>query len=447
MADNGDLINKLIEAGLEEKYALLIIDMASQPPAKASEIGKRLGLSRMDAYNSLKKLQQQGLVKATLDKPIRFFGMTINEVFKQIIRTKEMDLRRINENLESLNSSSNHAIISRQLEYEEDSFSVLKDRHTIHATIESIVSEAEQHVWLLLGRWGILHILRSGCIDSITEALNRDVDVKLVVCIDEKTIRFYDKLDPRMEIRHHADFNLCGVFVDNEVGIQFVQTEESPTGRGKEDTAILMESEMLLTAQSELLKTQWNSATSYSTAKAKMVDGLMTEPLKLTLGEGSFYERFKQSMKMGIDSNSNAVLTKGGDIVDNQEIPQSNTLTALGINTNQLFEDVGFRIGQELAVKLQHITDDEIFWNNIKSEWQDLGMGEIDFDNLPPSKITVLEGNACGGQPEKSLFFCNMDESVIAGLIKERYDKSIQSCKRECVDDQKSCCYEISIVD
>ena len=447
MADNSDLINKLVEAGLEEKYALLIIDMASQPPAKASEIGKRLGLSRMDAYNSLKKLQQQGLVKATLDKPIRFFGMTINEVFKQIIRTKEMDLRRINENLESLNSSSNHAIISRQLEYEEDSFSVLKDRHTIHATIESIVSEAEQHVWLLLGRWGILHILRSGCIDSITEALNRDVDVKLVVCIDEKTIRFYDKLDSRMEIRHHADFNLCGVFVDNEVGIQFVQTEESPTGRGKEDTAILMESEMLLTAQSELLKTQWNSATSYSTAKAKMVDGLMTEPLKLTLGEGSFYERFKQSMKMGIDSNSNAVLTKGGDIVDNQEIPQSNTLTALGINTNQLFEDVGFRIGQELAVKLQHITDDEIFWNNIKSEWQDLGMGEIDFDNLPPSKITVLEGNACGGQPEKSLFFCNMDESVIAGLIKERYDKSIQSCKRECVDDQKSCCYEISIVD
>ncbi len=447
MARSNDLINKLVEAGLEEKYALLIIDMASQPPAKASEIGKRLGLSRMDAYNSLKKLQQQGLVKATLDKPIRFFGMTISEVFKQIIRTKEMDLRRINENLESLNSSSNHAIISRQQDHEEDSFSVLKDRHTIHATIESIVSEAEHHVWLLLGRWGILHILRSGCIDSITEAINRGVDVKLVVCIDEKTIKFYDNLDSKMEIRHHADFNLCGVFVDNEVGIQFVQTEESPTGRGKDDTAILMESEMLLTAQSELLKTQWNSATSYSTAKAKMVDGLMTEPLKLTLGEGSFYERFKQSMKIGLDGNSNAVLTRGGDIVDNREIPQSNTLTALGINTNQLFEDVGFRIGQELAVKLQHITDDKTFWKNIQAEWRDLGMGQINFDNLPPSKITVLEGNACGGEPEKSLFLCNMDESVIAGLVKERYDKNIESCKRQCVDDHKSCCYEISILD
>ena len=93
-------------------------------------------------------------------------------------------------------------------------------------------------------------MLRSGCMDAVKEALNRGIDVKLVVCIDEKTVRFYDKLDPRIEIRHHPDFNLCGVFVDNEVGIQFVQTEESPTGRGKEDTAILMESDMLLTAQS-----------------------------------------------------------------------------------------------------------------------------------------------------------------------------------------------------
>ena len=446
MVSNSDLTDKLIESGLDEKHALLIIDLASQPPAKASEIGKRLGLSRMDAYNSLKKLQEKGLVKATLDKPIRFFGMTINEVFKQIIRTKEMDLRRINENLDSLNISSNHAIISSSVNHDEDSFSVLKDRHTIHATIESIVSEAEERIWLLLGRWGILHILRSGCIDSINDALSRGVDINLVVCIDEITIRFYDQLDSRLEIRHHPDFNLCGVFVDNEVGIQFVQTEESPTGRGKDDTAILMESEMLLSAQSELLKIQWNSASSYQTAKAKMVDGLMTEPLKLSLGDGSFYEKFKQSMKMAMN-NTNAVLTREGQIVNNQAIPQSNTLTALGINTNQLFHDVGFRIGQELAVKLQHIIDDEIFWNNIKSEWLDLGMGEIDFDQLPPKTITVSEGNACDGQPEQSLFLCNMDESVIAGLVKERYNKSIQSCKRTCVSDEKSCCYEISIVD
>jgi len=447
LLDNQDIIDKLLEAELEEKQALLIIDLATQPPAKASEIGKRLGLSRMDAYNSLKKLQEKGLVKATLDKPIRFFGMTINDVFKQLIRTKEMDLRRMNENLESLSNSEKLPILSANLQRNDDTFSVLKDRHTILATVESVVDESEEQVWLLLGKWGILHLLRSGAMNSVNEALDRGVDVRLVVCIDEKTIRFYDQIDNRIEIRHHSDFNLCGVFVDNEVGIQYVQTEDSPTGRGKDDTAILMESDMLLSAQNELLKIQWDAATSYTSAKARLVDGMMTEPLKLTLGEGSFFERFKESMKIGLNGQLNAVLTKNGEPVAFDTEHQSSTLTALGINTNKLFQDVGMRIGQELAVKLQHIEDDKVFWLNIKSEWNDLGLGEIKFDNMPPKVISVHDGNGCEGNPESSSMFCNMDESVISGIVMERHGKSVKSCRNFCNDGTSPCSYEISIID
>ena len=47
---------------------------------------------------------------------------------------------------------------------------------------------------------------------------------------------------------------------------------------------------------------------------------------------------------------------------------------------------------------LQHITDDEVFWNNIKSEWLDLGMGEIDLINylqrpLPSAKVMLVTVN------------------------------------------------------
>ena len=359
-----------------------------------------------------------------------------------------MDLRRLNENLEALNDSVHLPILSQNNVNTDDSFSVLKDRHAILATVESIISEAEQEAWLLLGRWGILHILRSGVIKTINDALNRGVDIKLVICLDEKTIRFYDQIDNRIEIRHHPNFNLCGVFVDKEVGIQYVQTEDTPTGRGKEDTAILMESEMLLSAQSELLNIQWNAANSYSSAKAKIVDGMMTEPLQLTLGEGSFYERFKESLKLGINQKTNTVLTKGGEEMILQNNSGPTTLSALGINTNQLFQDVGERIGQELAVKLQNVEDDQKFWLKIKSEWGELGMGNIEFDKLPPTRITVYDGNACNGEPQTSGMFCNMDESVIAGIVKERYGKQIDSCQRMCAEEEKpECAYEISILD
>ena len=59
------IIERLVEGGLDEKYARIILALCGQPPLKASEIGKMVSISRMDAYNSLKKLKQMGLVMAT----------------------------------------------------------------------------------------------------------------------------------------------------------------------------------------------------------------------------------------------------------------------------------------------------------------------------------------------------------------------------------------------
>ncbi|MDA9722764.1 hypothetical protein N9U53_01570, partial [Euryarchaeota archaeon] len=350
MSANDEIVEKLTEAGLDEKQCLLIIDLASQPPAKASEIGKRLGLSRMDAYNSLKKLQEEGLVKATLDKPIRFFGMPINEVFKQIIRKKEFDLQRVQDNLKTLNQRKDLPILSVNISQTEDSFSVIKDRHSILATAESVISESEERVWLLLGKWGVLHLLRCGTFDVINDALERNVDVKLLVSVNEKTIRYYDNLDKRIEIRHLENFNLSGIFVDNQVGIQYVNIDESPTGRGKEETAILMESNTLVSAQNELLRIQWDGSISYQSAKARMLDGMITEPLQLTIGEGSFYDKFKSILKNEVEIPVNAVLTKSGDLVNTGDIRQTSALAALGINTSMLFDNLGQRVGAELAV-------------------------------------------------------------------------------------------------
>ena len=443
---NFQVIDKLMESGLDEKQSRLIIDLACHPPSKASEIGKRVDISRMDAYNSLRKLQEQGLVKATLDKPIRFFGMRIDEVFQQIIRIKEMDLRRIQQNLEGLSTNSELPIMSVDQTSEEDTFSVLKDRHTIMATIESVIAESEHHVWLLMGKWGILHLLRSGAKDAIEDAVARGVEIKIVACIDQKTIRFFDNLDDKIEIRHHEDFNLNGVFVDQEVGIQFVHTEESPTGRGKDDTAILIESGMLLSAQSELLNIQWKAGKSYHSIRGRILDGVMTEPLRLTLGEGSFYEHFRTALMSGgnLTGSSNAILRKNGQEIKLTESLETETLSALGIDSSLLFEHIGKRIGQELAVKLQHIEDDKLFWNTIIDEWKDMGMGEIEVDNMPPSRVLVKDGSACGGNPVKSGLFCNLDESVISGILHERHGKTVSTTMRECTDSKNcSCFYEI----
>ena len=156
----------------------------------------------------------------------------------------------------------------------------------------------------------------------------------------------------------------------------------------------------------------------------------MTEPLRLSLGEGSFYEHFRNALMDGdgIKSSSNATLRKNGQELKLQENFETDTLSALGIDSSLLFDHIGNRIGQELAVKLQHIEDDNTFWNTIIDEW----------------KVIVKEGSACGGNPTKSGLFCNLDESVISGILHERHGKKVSTTMRECTDSNNcSCFYEI----
>ena len=144
--------------------------------------------------------------------------------------------------------------------------------------------------------------MRSGIIESINEALDRGIRIRVLADVESRTIRFFDKLDSRIEIRHLDNQAQMGVYVDEDVGIQVVNSETNPTGRGKDDTALLIESRDYMEAQLELLKVQWSGGVDYSSAKARLVDGMITEPLTMKLGEGSFYERMRKII--GKDSGS-----------------------------------------------------------------------------------------------------------------------------------------------
>ena len=100
------IIHRLTEGGLDEKFAKIILALVGQPPLKASEIGKLVSISRMDAYNSLKRLNEMGLVLATFDKPMRFSGLQISDVFKQLIKREEANVRRLQQHLNEINENS-----------------------------------------------------------------------------------------------------------------------------------------------------------------------------------------------------------------------------------------------------------------------------------------------------------------------------------------------------
>ena len=77
----------LIIAGLEKKEAEIVCLLNQNQNRKASYLAKELKLSRLDAYNTLSKLQEKGIVSATADRPMKFNSKTVNEAAKYLMNT------------------------------------------------------------------------------------------------------------------------------------------------------------------------------------------------------------------------------------------------------------------------------------------------------------------------------------------------------------------------
>jgi len=441
------LAQRLIDSGLEPKDAQVIIELSNLMPLKASEIGNRIGISRMDAYTTLKRLQNRGLVHATVEKPMRFTGKPISEIFELLILQQTEELLLLKEHLEDIGSGKNIAYISgkKEIEAKEPSFTVVKGRQNIHATISQISSDAESEIWLLLGRWGILHLTRSGSLEMINQAAERGVAVRVIAVVTQRTLKYFSELNSLIEIRHSEKMDIQGVIVDDDVAVQSITIDANPVGRGRDDSALIVEAPDFISAQKDLVRNNWATAINFQAVTTRIENGKIVEPLHVSLGSGSFYQRLKQFLATPLTGKNpssigwtNAILRTGDDLVSSAKKPS--TFEALGVDTNELLRSIGRRIGEEIVLEVES-TKSEDFWSELTNHWRDLGMGELIVVGEPVEYVRVENSGSCGGAPNTGGIFCHLDEGILEGIIQSKFGLEVTAVERECTATGENHCH------
>ncbi|MBT4059498.1 MAG: hypothetical protein HOE69_04235 [Euryarchaeota archaeon] len=444
------LVERLTDVGLDEKEAAAVILLSTSEPLKASEVGGHVGISRMDSYNTLKRLQERGLVMVTLDKPMRFTGLTITDVFQQLINHEEQELRRIRAHFDEFVDGVSGAIPNILSSKKEATFSVVKERSYIQAAIERVIEDSETTVWLMLGRYGILHLVKTGALTAVNDAAERGVEIKVLASINKSTLKFFEQLNEEIEIRHSESISMHGCIVDGDVAVQNVAMEANPVGRGRDDAALVIEAPEFLVAQTDLIVASWKNATPISSTKILIEKGETTEPLNVNLGAGSFYRRFKEIVAKNVADQhpdnekwTNAILREGDNILTPQ--PNLPHFELLGINVSDLMKVVGRRIGEEISAEISATTEtDEEFWHALSIEWESMGMGEMEIIGTPPTSIKVHDAGSCGKAPQFGDPFCQLDEGILSGIIEKKFGISTYAVNRKCWDnDEKHCHFDI----
>jgi predicted hydrocarbon binding protein/sugar-specific transcriptional regulator TrmB len=447
MGENSlDLVDRLVDSGLDLKEARVIVAMAGREPIKASEIGSAVQISRMDAYNTLKRLQEKGIVAATVDKPMRFTCASASDVFGILIRRQENELKRIEHHLADLSEDPSAIFLSPTTTGDVDpTFTVLKDRQNIYAAVTRLVADAETEIWLVTGRWGMLHFIRAGGDEVLNEAAGRGVSVRVLATVEHRTLRYYTELDDRIEVRHTEHLSMNGIIVDDDVAVTGISIDSNPVGRGREDSALLVEASGFISAQKDLIRNNWGTATDLSAVARRIEDGEIVEPLKVSLGGGSFYSRLKQYLAEPVADQhpssigwTNAILRVGSTTVSPaHSLP---TFEALGIDTDELLRAIGRRIGEEIALEVESDEEGD-FWTELAQRWQELGMGTLTVEGDPPQIVRVENADSCGGAPKLGGIFCHLDEGILEGIITSRLGVEVSAVERECTATGKDHCH------
>jgi sugar-specific transcriptional regulator TrmB/predicted hydrocarbon binding protein len=422
------------DAGLSEREARSVEILSSSKELKASELAKKLGTNRLDAYNSLSRLTEIGLVNVTADRPMRFSCSSLPVLFKRLIKDQRERIDRTSQSFEKLMSGAKSDYEKEEQTNSDETnarFAVLKGREHIHKKIANFADEAEERLILLLGRFGILHLCRSSGLEEVNSAAQRGVVVTVIAQLDRRTVRFYDQLDESIEVRHTDEISSLGLLQDSNQVIQFLYVEENPVGRGRDDAALVIHSDVFNSSHSDFVSAIWSEAVDFESAKKRFTEERIVDPLRLTIGKGSFLDQFRDALGVNAElPETDTPFNPKSFLASTREINQARTalqggtvqsLKQLGIDMNTMLRQIGQRIGEELTFSLRKIEGHVEFLSELMDWWEHAGLGELDYDSDPFFHIVVKLAHPEVMDNQNSLPLWELDDGIIEGALMARY--------------------------
>ena len=448
----------LSDAGLSDREVNAVMVLSTKSSLKASELAKELGTTRLDAYNSLERLQSIGLVKTIADRPMRFSCPPVHDAVSHLIDIRREQLQKIETGYEDLKQSVNPGedqTNDETSDFSNPKFAVLKERTHIMNRIDKMANEAESELTLVLGRFGILHLCRSSALNSVNDASERGVRIRVLAQLDRRTIRFFSQLHQNVEVRHTKDLEAQGARMDSSESIQDLHMEENPVGRGKNDAALIVESEPFGVSQRNLVDSIWDEAISFEAASKRFTEDRIVDPLRVTLEGGSFLDRFREVLEIDENLpeedtpfNPDAFLASSGEINKARKKLLAGgilEISSFGINLSDILSQVGMRIGEELSFSLRSIEGDIEFLNEMMDWWEHAGLGELSY-GIDPSfhiKAILLQDSTS----KDSLPLDELDGGIIEGALRSRFEGTTGASIHREMDSEGSLIYTLEMPD
>jgi sugar-specific transcriptional regulator TrmB len=280
-------IKQLLDFGLTDKEANIYLALLRSGKARAGEIARKLQLNRMIVYRVLTKLQERELVKATMEKPMKFIPIPLEKALDLLIKETETKLGLMRDRYDAVLDDWK-SVLTEPLASDVMSFRIVQGRKQIYELLAKMFKSAEKYIRLVTTKKDLVRFQYVDLDDALKRAAKRGVKVHIVIQFED------DKLDILTHYTSFASVKVVPIskatrlFIadDKEMIIAFT-TDDSMALNSKQETCLKIESKesKSLDTVVDIFANFWESADELDLLEPK---SKVEEDLKMLRTEEAF---------------------------------------------------------------------------------------------------------------------------------------------------------------
>jgi sugar-specific transcriptional regulator TrmB/CBS domain-containing protein len=264
-------VAKFLQAlGLSKREIEVYMFLAKHGVQSAGFAAKRLRMERVHAYRTFKKLQEKGLIEATLERPTRFTIVSFEGLLESFINAKKAEVSNLDEQKKSLLASW-RTISAPESEYTVAKFSVIIGKKRIHSKMLNMVEESKKGVLVLTTGLGLIQEDIAGVFDEIIHsAQERNVHFKIITDISQENLKIVESIDKRISVKkvdvecRHVNLNSkffpCFLIKDEEEAILYATSGAESSVLNLEDEGLWINDKMFVSILKTFFVQMWQNA-------------------------------------------------------------------------------------------------------------------------------------------------------------------------------------------
>jgi sugar-specific transcriptional regulator TrmB len=213
-----ELVSVMMRLGLTNTEAQLFLAATNLGGGTAKEISIAAGKERANAYHTLIRLQQMGIIETSLGSPTRFRPVETKEAIDHLYSLQATRLRELDEFRKRVTLSLTASGFREEAQAAE-TYSIIKGRISTYLRMVESIKQSKREVSLLLSAQGLTRLRRfRSFIDTVKARSEGGVRIRVISEITETNVQDAIAFSKICELRNKKNQQTNASIYDKRIG-------------------------------------------------------------------------------------------------------------------------------------------------------------------------------------------------------------------------------------